>query len=846
MEDMDQDATGNVVTLGVGSGAGMHPTEAHSESSRSALITQEDVSRPSRTAQQDGEVEENEPDDEVEEFSSAEENTSIKVHNQEYDKNSTELNKGLGFIQDLRPKRKRASTSNRYAPGEGGGLAYKKPKVSNMRATSEPGNTGKDAENAQTPANRGGCNATTHVEKKIRHEEGGDRGSLENATRKRSVPSYRWIGEGTTNDATGSLIEYEALEIDFTNMKTAIWTLQSKFVVRLGDAVTISSGDVPWYDSKQKISVYVPNCEAIPIYNDPDSSGPGLGALDPFIGVVERLWEEMDPPKLGSGPRKRKGKSAKSFKSSTRMMMRTRWFFKKEDLEGIRGSFVVEDAANGGSPEEEFLARMSSRDLVLTDQSDNNAVTAIMGKARVVKRNSGDQSIDEDMADPNGCFVCRYKLALCHSNYHGTDAMAVRLSPWTDDTDAFVAFEKKPKHIVSSDPISTDENGRNLARNVNSPMTQFPPSSLALSPRRVGAEGGAFLGKIRIGDNHQADIPPQLNLQRKTSFRCLANPPSQRISTLVWDPAKDEGNHVDNFLRETNSLLSNHLKAVGLEPFHLTNYIGSLDVEAEAKKPREIDVVSLLTELHECRGDARKAIKRIEDRPERFMTIWSKNDKDLFDASYRIYRESIRMIANSLNSKNCKEVVDYQYRFKYCENFRRFMRKKREKAEEIMATVEDRMLTEKIKEDEKKCRGEYDVDSSTSSEDEGKHSAPTIVSSATALGNVLTAVPGPGGVGPVNNRIRTWFRTGGGGKEAVGANEQRRNIACGILTQVREKVGEDAFDTLAKCIKACCNGNKAFDDALLDVKSTAEDIMKSHPDLLMQFMTFLPKEMRCN
>ena len=369
-----------------------------------------------------------------------------------------------------------------------------------------------------------------------------------------------------------------------------------------------------------------------------------------------------------------------------------------------------------------------------------------------------------------------------------------------------------------------------------------------MSPRRVASEGGAFLGKIRIGDHHQAEIPPQLDLQRKISFRGLANPPSQRIPVLVWDPATDEGNHVDDFLEEACSQLGKHMKMIGLEPFHEANCIGSLDAEAEAKTPREIDIVSILTELHECKGDVRKTIKRIEDRPERFMTIWSKNDMERFDASYRIYRESIRMIANTLGERNCKEVVDYQYRFKYCENFRRFMRKKREKAEEIMATVEDRMLNEKMKEDEKKVRGENDVDSSVSSEEERKVSAWTIDGGGAAAGSVLTAVPASGysGVGPVNNRVRTWFRTGGGGRNVVGANQQRRNVACGILAQVRERVGDDAYETLAKSIKACCNCNQAADGVLLDVKSTAEAIMKSHPDLLERFMAFLPEEIRCS
>jgi hypothetical protein len=819
----DQDATENVGTLGVGSGVGV---------ANSHVEPQVDASLPCQPAQNnDGEAGENEPDDEVDSSSAKDDIDSDESEN---DKNSTERNEGVGFIRERRSsKRQRASASNRYSPGEGGGLAYKKPKPNSLRATSGPGNTIKNEETkAQPPSHGGGDNAKTNVDKKVRHEEGGSEGSPEKTVRELSKPSYRWIDEGTKSDATRSSIEYEGLEIDFTNMKTTTWTPQSPFVVRLGDAVTISSDSAPWYDSIPKKSDDVQNCEAIPIYKDLASRGPGLGALDPYIGVVERLWEETeDPSKIGFGQRKKKGKSTKSFKSTSRMMMRTRWFFKKEDLEGIRGSFVVEGTANGGGTKDELLSKMSSQDLVLTDQSDDNVVTSIIGKARVVKRKAGDQSIEEDRTDLNGCFVCRYNLTLCLADSHGKDDMAAKLIPWTDDTDVFTDFGEVSNTI-------TDNYGCNLARNDNNYVTPFSPSSLTMSPRRVVSGGGAFLGKIRIGDHHQAEIPPQLDLQRKVSFRGLVNPPSQRIPALVWDPANDEGNHVDDFLEEACSLLGNHMKTVGLEPFHDANYIGSLDAEAEAKTPREIDIVSLLTELHVCRGDARKAIKRIEDRPEMFMTIWNKKDTERFDASYRIYRESIRMIANTLGERNCKEVVDYQYRFKYCENFRRFMRKKREKAEEIMATVEDRMLNEKMKEDEKKVRGENDVDSSVSSEEEGKVSASTIyVGGGTEAGREF---------GPVNNRVRTWFRTGGGVRDAVGANQQRRNVACGILAQVRERIGDDAYQTLAKSIKACCNSNQMADGVLLDVKSTAEDIMKSHPDLLERFMAFLPKEIRCS
>lgn len=511
--------------------------------------------------------------------------------------------------------------------------------------------------------------------------------------------------------------------------------------------------------------------------------------------------------------------------------MRTRWFFKKEDLEGIRGSLVVEGVANGGR-RDDVLATMSSQELVLTDQLDDNVITAIIGKTRVVKRKPGDQSFT-----PNGSFICRYNLKFIG------DSRAVKLFPFIDETSDFSVSNTT---IVSSDPTTNDD-----GRNDNNHAASLSPAKLSMSPRRVGsAEGASYVGKIRIGDNYQADIPAQLDLQRKVSFRGLANPPSQRIPTLVWDPTTDEGdpvdewNHVDIFVKGAYLFLVNHLRTIGLVPFHDANYIGSLDNKAEANMPREIDVGSLLTELHECRGDACKAMKRIKCYPEQYMTVWNKNDTKRFDASYRIYRDSIRMIASNLGDiKNGKEVVDYQYRFKYCENFRRFLRKKREKAEEIMATVEDRMLLEKMKDVEKNSHEDNnDVDSSNSDDGGEVHAASN---DGMVKSSMLTAVPATR-IGPVNNRIRTWFRTGGGGKDAVGATQQRRNSACVILQQVRATVGDDAYYLLAKSIKACCTSSHAADSLLLDVKSTAEDLMKSYPDLLEQFLTFLPMEIRCN
>jgi hypothetical protein len=62
----------------------------------------------------------------------------------------------------------------------------------------------------------------------------------------------------------------------------------------------------------------------------------------------------------------------------------------------------------------------------------------------------------------------------------------------------------------------------------------------------------------------------------------------------------------------------------------------------------------------------------------------------------------------------------------------------------------------------------------------------------------------------------------------------------GLLT---EKVGEDACNTLKGKIMACRKKPaKAKASLLFDLEITARDLMKSHPDLLEQFLCYLPKK----
>jgi hypothetical protein len=654
-----------------------------------------------------------------------------------------------------------------------------------------------------------------------------------------TTPTYRWIDDP---DAKG---DHQGLEIDFggggaSNDPNNNSKGTNNFTVRPGDIILISSGDVPWDNSEDSTDT----AQSLPpqqkekgeaevaIYNDPASREPGIGALDPFIGYVERLYEEEDSTAT-TGSKNNKDATISCLQ---KMKVRTRWFFKKEEIKGLSGRFVLQGYQHGDAKDAIYGA-MSSNDLILTDQSDDNIVTSILRKITVVKRKPLDGSNnDEDMSmmTPEGAFVCRYELKLFPASSSSSSSGGkgrVELYPFEDVSDNFVipTDDGDEYNNIGSTDEELSSSGKE-ERGDGASNTDYAQVPYPMSPRRLITEGPT-VGKIHVGPNHQAVIPEQIDLERKASRRGMANPPLARIPTLVWDPKSNEDSVVNSFLDEACSMLiQKRITTAGMKPFHEVNCVESPDPRAETKRPRECRIDCLLTELHQCKYDVKKALKRVSENPDKFMTIWTRDEKEQFDASYRAYRESLRAISQSMGEeRSTNDVIDYLYRFKLVENFRRFTAKKREKAREMMESVENRMLNEKAKED---AKNEYveESDASSSEDDKGKR----VATPNGVLSSVSTA-------GPVNNRIRTWFRTGGGDEDAVGATQLRRNEAANLLSKIKETVGEEAYLVLAKSLKAYYAHS---DSSLTEVKNTAADIMKAHPDLLKTFEHFLPREVR--
>ena len=213
-------------------------------------------------------------------------------------------------------------------------------------------------------------------------------------------------------------------------------------------------------------------------YDDPVSSEPGLAVLDPYVARVEGIWEETDRRKV----------STKSSLES-RMMIQTRWYFKREDMEGLKLTLDGEDMKDS------IFADMSVRDLVLSNQTDLNSVSCILAKTNIV-------CLEQDSKQKiKGGFVCRYKMDL-DDGENGTLFSIF-------DSNKLMS-ELKQEGQDGSEATFSGEDETFTRTEVSSMSAAYGTS---LSPRRVISEGRPTVGKIKVGADHQAVIPEQVRLE---------------------------------------------------------------------------------------------------------------------------------------------------------------------------------------------------------------------------------------------------------------------------------------------------------------------------------------------
>lgn len=556
---------------------------------------------------------------------------------------------------------------------------------------------------------------------------------------------------------------------------------------------------------------------------------------------VTALWEEKDE------------------KGDPKAMFRARWFFQKSDMERL---FVDNDVEDGISLQA-LKKRMCPREVVGSSETGSYSMATIGGPARVFfraapseeeekvrlaeeaqkrKLNGGrDDEKDDSPQLPKDAFTCRYTIRKTEAD---------ELDDNKDEGNKNDSQTKKrPKmeiipyeHDKGSDDDDNDDDDderqskkrRRGSNKDNDSVEDEEESSDGTSSddesRRNEPEGeGGVLnqGKIRVGPQHQVPVPV---------FDPKNTKVVSRKPTLVWSPNKaPTQEQMDDYFQKASAILTpfaeQQLLVMGVKPSTLipSERMEKLMQERESNTPlrvssistasslassspknyliRECDADALLKNLHDEKYSVEAAVAMVKASPRDFLANWSTTERECFDESFRRNAGSLLMVAKSVSSltssKTHCHVVDYHYRFKIPDQFRRYQDKKREQAVRMMECIEARKFTENT---------------------EVKVLPQTIEKN----GDGNSAARGE------NKRPKNWSETAT--SDVTKAVEERRSSAKQLLLDIQRDMGKEKMAEVAGAIISLNQGSER------ESKEALLRILKNEPQLHQRLVEFLPKK----
>lgn len=237
-------------------------------------------------------------------------------------------------------------------------------------------------------------------------------------------------------------------------------------------------------------------------------------------------------------------------------------------------------------------------------------------------------------------------------------------------------------------------------------------SLLSMSDKRSSRAGtppiteGKGMLKIKEGTDHQAIIPSQLNKRRYAAQR--------ESPIMVWKPQSITDARLNRYFEDATKILIDYMKKKGISmtrslPHNVPPGIVDSD---DSDRPssqyeyREFDIDDLLYLLHDHDYNTVTALRGLKNYPQDYLFIWTKEDKELYNAGFQKHGSNLHSIGKYLTeSKNHKDVVDYHYRFKIPDQFKRYQDLKREQARRMLETVERLRLNEYLSEDSNQGNG---------------------------------------------------------------------------------------------------------------------------------------------
>lgn len=540
---------------------------------------------------------------------------------------------------------------------------------------------------------------------------------------------------------------------------------------------------------------------------------------------VEAMWEEP----------------AEEEEGRPKAMFQARWFFQKNDLNRV----LKKEDLMGSISLDSLKKRMRPREVVGSLEVGTYVMNTIGGPARVFFRsvpNEEEQSEnkeddDEEPQLPKDAFMCRYSLKKADKDDASEDAekekVTMEVVPYAPEDDT----EEEEGDDDDDDDEESKGRSRKRARGsdkdndtVDEDDTSGGSSSDDESRTQEGEGSITNQGKIRVGPQHQVPVPPH---DPKTKI-------ISRNPTLVWSKeTTTTQEQLDEYFNKAGAILTpfaeKQLLVMGTEPF---TSIPSADLEAIMRERegnaaltvssistsaslsssalktnliRECDADALLKNLHDHKYSVEAALGMVAASPRDFLTKWTLQERESYDNAFREHGGSLRMVAKSMSSlasdKTHCQVVDYHYRFKIPDQYRRYQDKKREQAVRMMECIEARRHhdSSEVHIVPQGSKPSGDENTSSAGENPKKKKAKTESWSDTSTGDVTKAV------------------------------EERRSAAKQLLLDIQRDMGKDKMAEVAGAVISLNQGSER------DSKEALLRILKNHPALHQRLVEFLPR-----
>jgi hypothetical protein len=249
--------------------------------------------------------------------------------------------------------------------------------------------------------------------------------------------------------------------------------------------------------------------------------------------------------------------------------------------------------------------------------------------------------------------------------------------------------------------IDSTESIDNIPKSVE--VADDDDSSLSITDRRSRkqpsiTEGNATL-KIKVGLEHQATIPPQINKRKYT--------PKRNSPSAVWQPQMITDVKLNAYFKDAENILREYMKKKGMDmtrslPHNVPSVFSASDSTARTSSHcayREFNVDDLMFLLHDHNYNTTTALRGLKNYPEDYLFIWTREDKALYNVGFQKHASNLHNISKNIKeTKNHKDVVDYHYRFKIPDQFKRFQDLKREQSRRMLEAGERLRLNEYLSE----------------------------------------------------------------------------------------------------------------------------------------------------